>query len=254
MNKKKIKKISSAVAYPLLLVVFVTAVWYIAAAAAGSEFIMPTPHAAMKRFFSVLTERSFYEALLSSLSRSLIAYGISLVGGLLFAVLSVFFPPLNRFLSPLVSVIRALPTMAVVLILVLWTGASNAPIFITVLVVMPTLYAGLYDAITSVDEELVEACRVCGGNKRAILFNVYLPLALPACSRSASSAISLSIKLTIAAEILASTASSLGYIMKLSSIYLETAELMALTMLTVLVSLLFEKLLLILLSLFWKKQ
>lgn len=254
MKRETYKKLLSAAAYPLLLTAFVTAVWYIAAYVVGSEFIMPSPHATLKRFFAVLSERRFYEALGNTLTRALLAYAISVIGGLALAVLAALFKPLSRFLSPLVSVIRALPTMAVVLILVLWTGANGAPVFVTLMVVMPTLYAGFYDAITGVDEELVEACKVCGGSKKDIALYVYLPLAMPACSRSASSAISLSVKLTVAAEILASTASSLGYMMQLASVYIETAELMALTVLTVLVSLVSEKLLLFLLKTLWKKQ
>jgi len=62
----------------------------------------------------------------------------------------------------------------------------------------------------------------------------------PAASRSAAGALSLTVKLMVAAEVLANTAGSLGAMMQTARIYFETAELMALTVATVLVSLLLE--------------
>lgn len=251
--KKTLKQILSAVTYPILLVAFVTAVWYIAAAIANSEFILPTPHAALKRFFAVIASASFYSALLSSLSRALIAFVFSVLGAAVLALLSSVFPGLKKFLSPLVSVMRALPTMAIVLLLVIWTGAKNAPIVVTLIVLMPTLYSAFLDAVSSVDETLVEACKICGGGKKAVALRVYLPLALPVCAQSVSSSVSLSLKLTVAAEVLAVTAGSLGAKMQLAQIYVETADLMALTVATVLVSFALEKLLLLLFLLAFRK-
>jgi NitT/TauT family transport system permease protein len=240
--KKTVKQILSAATYPILLVAFVTAVWYIAAAIADSEFILPPPHAALKRFFVVIVSADFYASLFSSLYRALIAFLFSVLGAAVLALLSSSMPRLKRFLSPLVSILRAIPTMAIVLLLVIWTGANNAPIVVTLIVLLPTLYSAFTDAISGVDETLVEACKVCGGSKKAVALKVYLPLALPACTQSVASAVSLSIKLTVAAEVLAVTAGSLGAKMQLAQIYVETADLMALTVATVLISFLLEKL------------
>lgn len=252
MNKT-VKKILLTALYPILLVGFIGTVWYIAASVAGNEFILPTPKTTIKRFFEILSDGEFYLTLSSTLGRSFLAFLISLVGGLILAILSVIFPPLKNFLSPLVSVLRALPTMAVVLLLVIWAGATTAPIYVTIMVILPTLYSGLYDAIVGVDEQLVEACKVAGGDKKAIITKIYLPLALPSASRSISGALSLSIKLTVAAEVLSLTAGSIGTMMQMSRIYFETADLMALTVVTVIVSVALEKLLFLLLSLLYKR-
>ena len=252
MNKT-VKKILITALYPLLLVGFIATVWYIASYVAGNEFILPTPKTTVNRFFEILSDGEFYLALASTLGRSFLAFLISLVGGLILAVMSVIFPVLKNFLSPLVSVLRALPTMAVVLLLVIWTGATAAPIYVTIMVILPTLYSGLYDAIVGVDEQLVEACKVGGGGKKAIVTKIYLPLALPSASRSISGALSLSIKLTVAAEVLALTAGSIGTMMQMSRIYFETADLMALTVVTVIVSVALEKVLFLFMSMFYKR-
>ena len=132
--------------------------------------------------------------------------------------------------------------MAVVLLLVIWAGAKLAPIIVAALVIFPSLYASFYDALTGVDRELVEMCKVCGGGKKDLLFKVYIPLSAPACSLSVSANLSLSLKLTIAAEVLAATANSIGHTMQLAQIYYDTAQLLALTTATVIVAVIMEKL------------
>ena len=251
--KKTVRQILFALLYPVILISLITLAWYIASLVAGNEFILPTPKTTIKRFFEILGESSFYLALSSTLGRSCLAFVFSLIFALILAVASVLFPFLKELLYPLVAVLRALPTKAVVLLLVIWTGSANAPIYVTVMVILPTLYSGLYDAIAGVDEELVEACKVCGGGKKEVITKIYIPLALPSASRTVSGALSLSVKLTVAAEVLALTANSLGTMMQMSRIYFETADLMALTVVTVIVSMVLEKVLYLLLSMFFKR-
>ncbi len=250
--KNKLKQILSAAFYPLLLLLVVAAVWYIVAAIVDLDLILPTPTATIKQFFQLFIDGEFYSAFLSTLLRALIAFVASAFLAAILSVASTFFTPLYRFFAPLVSVLRSLPTMAVVLLLVIWTGARTAPVIVTSLVVLPTLYASFTEALLGVDKELIDVCRVCGGGKRALLLKVYIPLAAPTCSISLSANLSLSIKLTVAAEVLAATASSIGYMMQLSQIYFETARLMALTTATVIAAVVLEKLLYFILTRFFR--
>ncbi|MFR5061646.1 MAG: ABC transporter permease [Christensenellales bacterium] len=237
---KALRKILQEASYPLIVTAVALALWYAAAAATASEFIVPSPFAAIKRFFGLFAEKAFYAALGSTLARSLISYAVSFITALAFALAAMFSRPVRKLLSPLVSVCRALPTMAVVLLLVIWTGPKAAPVIVALLVVLPTLYASFYEAITGVDKDTVDMARIDGAGKIRLALGFYLPLAAPGASRSAAGALSLTVKLMVAAEVLANTAGSLGAMMQTARIYFETAELMALTVATVLVSLLLE--------------
>ena len=250
---EKTKKLISTIAYPLVIVGGIGVVWQILAVISGSEFIMPKPASAIKEFFAILSSLAFYEALGETLFRVLLSYAVSFVFALGFALLSVLFPPVKILLSPLVSIVRALPTMAVVLILVIWTGAKTAPIIVSLLVIMPTIYSAFEGAFSGVDKDFIDVCRVNGGGKRALVKEVYLPIGLPNVTHSVSGALSLTVKLMIASEVLANTAGSIGAMMQTSRVYFETATLMALTVWAVIVSLVMEKLLYLLLSKLWKK-
>ena len=65
-------------------------------------------------------------------------------------------------------------------------------------------------------------------------------MVLPSAVKLAGAGLALTLKLMVAAEVLAQTANSLGGLMNLAKTYLETAELLALLLVTVAAGLLFE--------------
>lgn len=250
--KVGVTKILKEAVYPFAVVAFLFFVWFVAAVISQSEFIVPRPLTAIKLFFVMLTEAKTYGALLSTLTRSVISYLISFGFALSLAVISLFFAPAYKLLSPVVSVLRALPTMAVVLLLIIWTGPKTATVIVALLVIFPTLYSLFYESMTRVDRDVIDMAKIDGADKTILAFRFYIPLAAPMASRSAAGALSLCVKLTVAAEVLASTAGSLGAMMQTYRVYFETARLMALTTMTVIVSLLLEAILYRLLRLSFK--
>ncbi len=248
----KVKKLISSLLYPLVIVGGIGLVWYLLAVISGSEFIMPKPSSAIKQFFLLFGDEKFYSALGETLFRTLVAFAVSFVFALGGAILSVLYAPVKRLIAPLVSITRALPTMAVVLILVIWTGAKLAPVIVSLLVIMPTLYSAFAGGFEGVDKDYIDVCRVNGGNKRSLISKVYLPIGLPTVVKSVSGALSLTLKLMLASEVLANTAGSMGAMMQTARVYFETATLMALTVSAVLVSLVIEKILYLILSRLWR--
>lgn len=242
-------KILKNAAYPIAVIAIVLVIWYWAAIAAGSEFILPAPLATLDRLIAVLGEKRFWAAFGSTVARAIFAFSVSLAGALVLALISYFFKPLGRLLSPLVSVLRALPTMAVVLLLVIWTGAKKAPVIVTLMVLLPTMYAAIAEALYNVERDVLDMAKIDGASRFTLTFRFCLPLIAPLASRSVAAAVSLGVKLTVAAEVLASTAGSIGMLMQLSRVYFEVADLIALTILTVVAALILEKLVYSLLSL-----
>lgn len=241
--KQTTKKILSAVAYPAVITVAVIVLWQIAAAAAGSEFIFPSLGFTVKSFFSMLTEAETYAALSGTLGRTVLSFVISVVIALALALLAATNAVTRRLLSPVVSVCRSLPTMAVTLVFAIWLGKAVAPVVVSLLVIMPTAYAGFCEAIEAVDRDMLDMARIDGASNLKLIIEFLLPLCLSSSKDSTAATFSLNIKLMVAAEVLSHTARSLGNAMYMASTYFETARLMALTVLTVLVSVISEWLL-----------
>lgn len=236
---KKYGKILN-IALPIITTACILAIWAVAAAVANEEILLPRPSAAFKRFFMLFGEARFYAAYLSTLLRSLAAFAVSFLLAVGCALLAEKFAAAEKVMNTLIPLIRALPTIAVVLLLVLWTASGVAAVLVTVLVVFPTLYTNARAAFGKVDDGLKEMCRVYAVPKKTRLFKVYLPVAAPLLVSAAGAGLSLNVKLMVAAEVLAQTAKGLGNLMNGAKIYFETAELIALVLVAMLTGLLFE--------------
>lgn len=238
---KKYAKILN-IALPILTVLCILAVWAVAAAVTDEEIILPRPSSAFKEFFALFGKGSFYSAFFLTLLRSFIAFVISFALAVLCAFLAHKYHAARVVMNTLIPLIRALPTIAVVLLLVLWTKKSVAAVIVTMLVVFPTLYTNVSAAFGVLDKELKEMCDVYGIKPKVRVFKIYLPALLPPLVAAAGAGLSLNVKLMVAAEVLAQTAEGLGNLMNGAKIYFETPKLMALVLAAILVGLLFETL------------
>lgn len=227
---------------PIITVVVIFVVWLIVAFSVDEEIIFPRPDTAFKEFFALFAKVSFYSSLVATLLRSLIAFVISFSLAVTCAFVSEKFVPFAKVMHTLIPLIRALPTIAVVLLLVLWTRSSTAAIIVTMLVIFPTLFSSARESIFSVGKEIPEMLAVYNIDGKTKFFKIYLPMVAPSLIYSAGTGLSLNIKLMVAAEVLAQTREGLGMMMNASKIYFETASLFALVIVSVILGLVFENL------------
>lgn len=233
MKERKDKLLNLILPFISVLSIFV--LWAVASKEIGSEYILPSVTDTFSALIGLFKEPSFYASLLGTLTRSLIAFSISFALAFIFAVLAITFKYFERIIAPVISFLRALPTIAVVLLLLFWTNSKVAPVIVTLLVVLPTCYTYIKTAFESVDKTTVEAGLVDGANKKQAFLRVTLPQALPAVYSAVGSGFSLNLKLMVAAEVLSATANSLGYMLNVSKAYFEIATMIALVVITVII-------------------
>lgn len=238
----KYKNILINLIYPLAVTAAILLLWAIAAKAIGSEFIMPSVLSTIKRLFALFGSGRFWRAFLGTFLKSLLSFVFSFIFALVFAVAANISLHAKKILSPVMAIVRALPTMAIILLLVIWTNALIAPMVVAVIVVLPTLYTQFYSEISGIDRRLIDMSRVYRVPKKRMLLKLYIPSVLPAVVLAAGAAFSLNLKLMVAAEVLAQTVNSIGGMMQTAKVYFETAELMALTIVTVITGVAFEAL------------
>jgi len=225
---------------PIVALGVVVVFWAVAALIIGNEFILPTVSDTLGALCSLCLSGEFYLAFLFTFLRSIAAFIFSFISAFLLAVLSNKFNNAERVISPLISVIRALPTIAVVLLLLFWTNSIIAPIIVTILVVLPTTYSHLKSALDTIDKSVPEASRVDGANEKQVFLYVEFPLIKHAVYSSIGGGISLNFKLMVAAEVLAQTANSIGYMLNTSKVYFEIASMLAIVVVTVIVGIIIE--------------
>ena len=233
MKNKKLYQILNYT-LPIVTVVMIVIVYAIISKVVNVELIAPSVGATLKEFFKLLGDGYFYMAVCGTLFRAFIAYALSFVLALGFAMLTKFCAPLRKAFSPIVALVRVLPTMSLILLALIWFNSFQSTVLVAFFVIFPMLYTGFCDAIESVDKDLIEMARVYGVDKKRLITKLYIPQAMPSLFTSIKSSIGLNLKIVISAEVIAQTASSMGLFMQLAKINLDTAILLAWTIIAIL--------------------
>ncbi len=126
------------------------------------------------------------------------------------------------------------------LFILVWSSAVTAPVIVTCLVLFPMMLAQFNAAICGVDGGLIQMAKVYGVSKKDILFKIYLPQISPNILSQTGANVSLGLKLTVSAEVLAATYNSLGGLMQTSSAFVEIPRLAALTIAAVVLGLILD--------------
>ena len=235
--KKSVLKNSIAC---ITAIVVMIAFWLILHAVVGNKLVFPSLSDCLKQAFALLGSSGFWKSLAHTFLRVLAAFGISFALATGFGVASVLFPPFRRFLAPFTAALRALPTLAVLLLVLLWAKSAVAPVVVGVLTLFPMLYTAFCAAVARTDKDLVEMSQVYQVPWKKRLTKLYLPTVAPYIAKESAAALSLGLKLVTSAEVLAATAVGLGGMMQESKIYLDIPRLFALVIVTVVVGILIE--------------
>ena len=236
----KTKKIIGNVAYPLIALILVLAVWWIVAAVKDKPLIFPTPDKVVVEFFGLFSGKSFWTSVGWTVLRTVASFLLSFVIAFIMAALGGLFKPIHRVMSPIVSIFRSAPTLAIILIIMLWLDGQRAPIIIGFLIAFPILYQAIYTAITGVDKELVEMAKLYKVKPLDVVFGLYSPEIAPAVFDVSRSTISLTLKVVIAAEVMTYAKGSIGLEMQKANLSFDVAVLLGWTVLAIVLSFVFE--------------
>ena len=221
-------------------ILFLCVVWQVAYAFAGNEFLVPKLAHAVKATGRLLVDSGFWVAFFRTLLRVLVAFLPCFVFAFIFALIAYLYPTFGGFFAPIVSVIRSTPTMAVVLIILVWSGAGKAPILVAVLSLFPILYTGILAGFSGIDPKLLEMSKVYRVPFKTQLTRLYLPTLAPFIAKECGGALAFGLKLVVSAEVLVRTARSLGGMMQDAKLDMEMPTLFALVCVTALVGILLE--------------
>jgi len=229
-------------------VVFWLAVWQFGADAVGTEVLLPSPLAVLRRLFYLIREEDFLASVGGSLCRIMAGYLLAVLLGTLIGYLCERSRTAELLLSPLLSIITATPVASVIILTLVWIGKQLVPSLIVMLIVIPVVASHTRAGLAGIDRSLVSLCRIYGLPRTVVLRKLYLPSMLPDLSAGLSTALGLAWKSGVAAEVLAVPLHSIGANVYRSKLYLETTDLFAWTVTVILLSMLISKLLCVLIK------
>lgn len=207
--------------------------WLIAYYVQGNEYVVPSVGSTLSALWQLLGQAAFWKAFGGTLLRALEAFALSFVLAAVCSLLSALSNAFARILKPIVTALRTIPTMALILILLLWTSRTATPVIVGCLVTFPMVYAQMNAAYAGIDKGLADVAKVYNFTPAQKVFKMYLPLMLPNILSQSGAAYSLTLKIIVSAEVMARTLSSIGGMMQEARNYLEVPELFALTIVTV---------------------
>lgn len=222
--------------YPIIALIAILIVWAIAAAVVDAELIIPSVDATFKRLGELFSDGKYWLSVLNTLWRAMRSFLYGTACAVALSLAAYCISPMRKLLDPLVSVLRSTPTMAIILIVILWLGSKAAPVLIAFLITFPLLYANFLAGFDAIDSGLKEMSEVYSARKRDVIFKLYLPSVAPYALDGMKSAVSLSIKVTIASEVMAQTLDSMGLYMQSAKVNLDTAGLLACTVTAIVLS------------------
>ncbi|MBR2460238.1 MAG: ABC transporter permease subunit [Clostridia bacterium] len=215
-------------------------IWWVLSIAVGMEAILPSPLSCLKALVAMLPQKSFYVAVLYTLGRIISGYVIGCLAGALLGAIAYFVPILGAFLRPFMSVVRATPVVSFALLAWLWLSPLGVPVLISSLMVIPVVFGNVCAGLENHSPQLREVAYVYGFSPTECLKNLFLPAVIPYFSAGCLTALGLSWKAGVAAEMLVVTEKSIGMGLYDSKQYFEHADLFAWTAVAVMLSFLFE--------------
>ena len=229
--------------YVFLTIYLLLWIWEVISLLVGNQLLLPSISQTFEDFFAVLGEKEFYQSFSATLLRSFLSFFLAVALSLTLFYLSKICEFAKVFCASLVSILRSLPTIAIILFLLLWTSSQVAPVIIATLVIMPVLFSGLQGL--SVDKNVKLLAKLYDIRRVNYFKFIWFPHLQKNYLPLLSSSIALNLKVLVAGEVLAHTYKSIGEMMQSASVYFELGQLIALAVVTVLTAILLEKLVLL---------
>lgn len=229
-------------------IVFWLLIWAIASHRVSNTFLLPSPAKTFTAVWELVKTSEFWILSLNTLGRIFLGIYIATLVGVLVAIMTTNFSFFNTLFSPLMSAVKATPVASFAFLAVLFISHDLLPIFISALLVIPIVWTNVSAGIRGVSKEHKEVAKIYRFSKQKMLTKLYIPSVLPYFLAACRSAIGLAWKAGVAAEVLCPPRSAIGTELYNAKNYLDTEKLFAITLLTIIFSIILEKLLIYLIS------
>lgn len=231
---------SRNLAWRLSGLLFFLAVWQFLASGSGA-LAFAEPLQTLKAALDLLARGEFWLAgLLPTLGRVLAGFALGALVGGVFGFCSGLFPGLGLFLLPFRWVFSSVPGVVLVILAMLWCGVGSLMVItIVALTAIPTIYLAMQEGMAAIDGNLHEMARLYRLTRRKRLTEIYLPAVSAPLVSACVVAMGGGMRVAILGETLGAS-QGLGYTLALARTNLDTAELYAVALISMLLVSLIE--------------
>lgn len=222
-----------AVAAAGAVAAFWLAVWVLVAGLVAQPLILPGPGAVAVALLRLVCDASTWAILMGSGVRILGGLALAAVCGGVLAGVSVRSRAFAHLVAPALSFVKATPVACVVVLLLIWLGSARVSIAAVFLMALPGVYFSLVEGLTQVDQSLEQMFRLHGVRGWRLFCAHTWREVLPFVLSCTKAVIGMSWKAGVAAELIGMATGTVGERIYQAKLLIETADLLAWTVLVV---------------------
>ena len=222
-----------AVAAAGAVAAFWLAVWMLVAALVAQPLILPGPGAVVVALLRLVCDAGTWAILAGSGARILGGLALAAVCGGVLAGGSSRSRAFARLVAPALSFVKATPVACVVVLLLIWLGSARVSIAAVFLMALPGVYFSLAEGLSQVNKPLEQMFRMHGVRGWRLFCAHTWREVLPFVLSCARAVIGMSWKAGVAAELIGMATDTVGERIYQAKLLIETADLLAWTVLVV---------------------
>ena len=232
-----------AVAAAGAVAAFWLAAWMLVAALVAQPLILPGPGAVVVALLRLVCDAGTWAILAGSGARILGGLVLAAVCGGVLAGVSSRSRAFARLVAPALSFVKATPVACVVVLLLIWLGSARVSIAAVFLMALPGVYFSLAEGLAQVNGSLEQMLRLHGVRGWRLFCAHTWREVLPFVLSCARAVIGMGWKAGVAAELIGMAVGTVGEHIYQAKLLIETADLLAWTVLVVAASWVCERVL-----------
>lgn len=224
-----------------LSIFFFLIIWEGVALYIDNSLLFPRVSEIFLSLKNLVASRDFILILWNTLSRFFISIVFSLILAIIFSVASYRYEVISFLLFPFIIFLRAVPTIAIIIVVLIWSSVERVPIVVGMLILFPILYESILGGIKNVDKNLLKMSKVFKVSTKRVVRDIYIPSIYYSISSNIPSYMGLTFKVIIAGEVLSQESLSIGGEIFINKIYLESSNIFAWIIVVIVLNYFLEK-------------
>lgn len=224
-----------------LSIFFFLIIWEGVALYIDNSLLFPRVSEIFLSLKNLVASGDFILILWNTLSRFFISIVFSLILAIIFSVASYRYEVIGFLLFPFIIFLRAVPTIAIIIVVLIWSSVEKVPIVVGMLILFPILYESILGGIKNVDKNLLKMSKVFKVPTKRVVRDIYIPSIYYSISSNIPSYMGLTFKVIIAGEVLSQESLSIGGEIFINKIYLESSNIFAWIIVVIVLNYFLEK-------------
>lgn len=215
--------------------------WQLTASYMNQPELIPSVPDLIKALFQLFATDTFYKSIFATVLRGISGILLSLAAAILAAFLFARYELLYELFRPLLTIMRSVPVISFILLALIFLDPEGIPLMIAFLTMFPLLAENLTKGIINLKPGLslmASQFRISRKNK---LIHIYYPQLKPFLFSGLVSAIGFGWRAIIMGEVLSQCAFGIGGEMKRAQLFISVPELIAWTIIAILINFLFDR-------------